>query len=708
MVLYEESLRSGYLRLATIYLSTPDQDGESLTPSVTLKTYEFADAAKLKYSALSYTWGKPRQNIPDYTAEDRRFITLNGYAQEASPNLFDALHQLYKFSPNTPVWIDALCINQADTKERESQVASMGKIYGEADRVLIWLGAPTPHLMAGLETAERLAEVSLREIKRIIKTEQQEFCYNMNDMPHLFGVAPLTMEEIDGILAIFRCSWFNRVWIIQEVSLAKEPKVFCDGISVSFDSIGYLAGFIHLSGLQGAISSKCSAHGRSLRGLSDYFLHRALKIQMVREWCKGPQSILADELSLINFTAGAQDDFPLGSLKGNSQSRGSVSMILLKLILWSSGFQATDPRDSIYGLGGILQHMAHEQGLTVPERLKPNYDIAAAQVLEIVTAEIMEATGDLTLLSLAKDPAQRTAANVPSWSLDFRSAAGMNHICASGFKSLTRPNACGSGSGLSPSHTAKISDGILTVQGVLLGTVVMTAESWEEATTTGLHDWIRMLLRMDHIYRYTGQSSMEAFWRTLVWDCDFIHRPARLIDSTQVELFVRMWMGGSLQSVERKHGRAAADKSLEAYYVLDELAAYIPDSVFPTLEQFKSLCRKMSLLPGSPEETLTYDQRAEWIESVRDKGKNYFSLMGSTLFFRRPILTNEGHLGCSCESAQVGDEVWIISGCPTPLVLRKSNAGDGGYTLIGETYVHGVMNGEIVNNDTDWTIISLV
>ncbi|KAJ4244563.1 hypothetical protein NW762_014418 [Fusarium torreyae] len=557
--------------------------------------------------------------------------------------------------------------------------------------------------MAGLETAERLAEVSVREIKRIIKNQQQEFCYIMDDMPDRFGVAPLTMEEIDGIIALFRYSWFNRVWIIQEVSLAKKPEFFCDGFSVSFDSVGYLAGFIELSGLHGAIASKCSAYGRSLRGLSDYFLNRALKIQMVREWCQGSRSNLASELSSFDFTAGAKDDCPLGNLKGNSQSRGSVSMILLKLILWSSGFQATDPRDSIYGLGGILQHMAHEQGLTVPDRLKPNYEIATAQVLEMVAAEIMEATGDLTLLSLVKDPAQRTAEKVPSWSLDFRSVAGINHICASGFKSLTRPNASGSGS-----HTGTMSDGILTVQGLLLGNVAMTAESWEEATTTGLHDWIRMLLRMDHAYRYTRQSSMEAFWRTLVWDHDFAHRPAKLIDSTQVEHFVRMWMAGSLQSVERKHGKIAADKSLQAYHVLDELAAYMPDSVFPTLEQFKSLCRKLGLLPGPIEEALTYDQKAEWIESTRNKGKTYFSLMRSTLFFRRPILTDEGHLGCSCESVQIGDEVWIISGCPTPLVLRKSDTGDGCYILIGETYVHGLMNGEAVNNDTDWKTISLV
>ncbi|KAM0320695.1 hypothetical protein ACHAPQ_009815, partial [Fusarium lateritium] len=520
----------------------------------------------------------------------------------------------------------------------------MDKIYGMADRVLIWLGAPTPHLMEGLKTAERLAEVSIREIKRIVKNQQQEFCYILDDMPRRFGVPSLTMQEIDGIVAIFRYSWFNRVWIIQEVSLAKQPEIFCDGFSIPFDSVGYLAAFLELSGLQGAIYSKRSANGRSIRGLSDFFLNRALKIQMVREWCKGSQSSLASELSSFDFAAGAQDDFSPGSLAGNSKARGSVSVILLKLIVWSSGFQATDPRDSIYGLSGIIQHMAYEQGLAVPDRLKPNYEIVPAQVLEIVAAEIMEATGDLTLLSLVKDPAQRTAVNVPSWSLDFRSVSGMNHVCGWGFKNVTRPDACGSGSGLSPSRTAKISNGILTVRGFFLGTVAMTGESWEEATTIGLHDWIRMLLRMDHTYRYTGQSSMEAFWRTLVWDHDFAHRPAKLIDSTQVEHFMLMWMAGSIQSVKRKRGNAAAEQSLEAYCVLDELAAHLPDSVFPTLEHFTLCCGKLGLLPGSAEEVLTHAQMAQWIESIRDKGKVYFSLMAFTLFFRRPILTNEGHL----------------------------------------------------------------
>jgi len=38
------------------------------------------------------------------------------------------------------MWIDALCIDQADLQEKGHQVAHMGQIFRRADRVVIWLG----------------------------------------------------------------------------------------------------------------------------------------------------------------------------------------------------------------------------------------------------------------------------------------------------------------------------------------------------------------------------------------------------------------------------------------------------------------------------------------------------------------------------------------------------------------------------------------
>ncbi|KAM0490100.1 hypothetical protein ACHAP8_011926 [Fusarium lateritium] len=210
MSIYHDSLRSNHLRLATIRLSVTTENADLKLPSVTLKTYEFEESAKPEYYALSYTWGKPREDVSDYTAESRRSIVLNGESINASPNLYDALLQLHQYFPDKPVWIDALCINQDDIDERQCQVSAMDRVYGGADRVLIWLGAPTPDLMAGLKATERIAQVATRESKRIIKNQQFDFCYRMEDMESRYGLAPLTMEEIDGLVSLFQYSWFSR------------------------------------------------------------------------------------------------------------------------------------------------------------------------------------------------------------------------------------------------------------------------------------------------------------------------------------------------------------------------------------------------------------------------------------------------------------------------------------------------------------------
>lgn len=39
------------------------------------------------------------------------------------------------------IWIDAICINQSDQRERGEQILYMFTIYGKADEVMVWLGA---------------------------------------------------------------------------------------------------------------------------------------------------------------------------------------------------------------------------------------------------------------------------------------------------------------------------------------------------------------------------------------------------------------------------------------------------------------------------------------------------------------------------------------------------------------------------------------
>jgi hypothetical protein len=87
-----------------------------------------------KYECLSYAWGHD---------DCGQFITVNGSSFMVSSTLYVALEHLRYRSQECKLWIDAICINQANTSERNSQVAIMRQIYRNAARVIIWIGPAT-------------------------------------------------------------------------------------------------------------------------------------------------------------------------------------------------------------------------------------------------------------------------------------------------------------------------------------------------------------------------------------------------------------------------------------------------------------------------------------------------------------------------------------------------------------------------------------
>ncbi|KAF8853427.1 hypothetical protein BDZ45DRAFT_558927, partial [Acephala macrosclerotiorum] len=87
--------------------------------------------AQASYEALSYVWGE-KEN-PD-------FIILCGSRFAVTRNLAEVLRYLRFPSSDRMLWVDAICINQCDEKEKEAQVKSMHWIYKLAERVIAWLG----------------------------------------------------------------------------------------------------------------------------------------------------------------------------------------------------------------------------------------------------------------------------------------------------------------------------------------------------------------------------------------------------------------------------------------------------------------------------------------------------------------------------------------------------------------------------------------
>lgn len=163
---------------------------------------EYITLGTKEYGALSYTWGSP---------DELRTISLDGKTCYVRQNLWLALRGLRKGDTTQRLWIDALCINQADVDERNRQVRQTDRIYKGASKVVISSGPQDYH--------HGVALASLWEI------------YSKKGLPGDFRTC---IENSAGNEKWYRkylhmwryisalCSrvYWTRLWIIQEVVLA--------------------------------------------------------------------------------------------------------------------------------------------------------------------------------------------------------------------------------------------------------------------------------------------------------------------------------------------------------------------------------------------------------------------------------------------------------------------------------------------------------
>lgn len=129
------------------------------------------------YEALSYVWGDPHETVP---------IFVDDFVFPITAGLHAALLRLRDPCITRVIWVDALCINQANEKEKEHQIQSMARIYGQANRVIVWLGETADDSDQALEAIRSVAE--------------DESTYMSND-------------SRKAVLALLQRSWFERIWV---------------------------------------------------------------------------------------------------------------------------------------------------------------------------------------------------------------------------------------------------------------------------------------------------------------------------------------------------------------------------------------------------------------------------------------------------------------------------------------------------------------
>jgi hypothetical protein len=126
---------SNYIRLLEIYRGHYEDPIKGSLMTVSLPTSGIA------FYALSYTWANPLDEGSEFFEPyDTSFeIILDDCRLPVTRNLRDALLRFRHDEQSLIIWVDAICINQNDDKEKEDQIPLMAEIYARALRV-VWLG----------------------------------------------------------------------------------------------------------------------------------------------------------------------------------------------------------------------------------------------------------------------------------------------------------------------------------------------------------------------------------------------------------------------------------------------------------------------------------------------------------------------------------------------------------------------------------------
>lgn len=371
------------------------------------------------FAALSYVWGD---------VEPARIIYLNGLPRTVTSNLAAALHHLRDPYDFLWIWVDALCINQADSRERAQQVSQMGDIYRQAERVLVWLGpeAEDSHMVFPLSdhiaryalkvTNEPTGQAMLSELKldwlkgsiieglasmrkrgmqetdhypgqvetddlppvKQIKIGGSTFVYGRLPLPKAtvtFGyhvektkeyaaIGELSHTQYKAILQLLKRPWWSRSWIVQELCLARKTTLICGSHRVEWDTFSVSALLI--------LGSDGSAGSVPTLPSAGY---------------------AASLLRIVGILNHAKNNLDLLDLLWEFRSLG-----------------ASDKRDKVFAFLGLLpsSDLAHQH-------IRPQYDVDFVQCYTNTALVCLQLRRNLDCLTTERFPSFDSAVSLPSW-----------------------------------------------------------------------------------------------------------------------------------------------------------------------------------------------------------------------------------------------------------------------------------------------------
>jgi hypothetical protein len=269
------------------------------------------------------------------------------------------------------LWVDAICINQEDTNEKNHQVQLMGDVYAQAICVIAWLGEDD-------DSTGELVMLTLTILKMFF-TSNSLYKPRPTYRDYLTQNAPVGLvmqvistnsglgDPITAFNSLFKKPYWQRVWCVQELVRARSIVIRMGAMEVAGEM---LANFV--------------------------------------AWYQS-QTLLTQDAGPITLKGLDNAGRMLGTI-GNRNGTGQDSAALLPTLSTYRAFQATHRRDKVYGVLGMLNKTGNQYDITV------KYDKSVVEVYIDVVWATAQTTKSLEVFSHVDNyPSHVPEGEFPSW-----------------------------------------------------------------------------------------------------------------------------------------------------------------------------------------------------------------------------------------------------------------------------------------------------
>ncbi|KAJ4287302.1 hypothetical protein N0V90_012700 [Kalmusia sp. IMI 367209] len=596
---------------------------------------------KTSYAALSYTWGDPKHLVP---------ILVNDITVHVGTNLENALRTLRDHFGILTVWADQLCIHQANDAEKSQQVQQMKNIYADADLVVAWLGMAADDSDRLMMRLAQLGDAAgnlkaLRKVRRVYAKKA-----NLSSLAEAFD-------------AFCKRAYWSRLWVLQEFAVAARVKVVCGSASMTAEQLE--SAIDYLTKLKDEIDKRVLRKMENRVGtvtIATIFKSTALELVV---------NVL--KLRWDYHNNGGDEEVPDSDSDFDDAVDGrSFYQVLLYALTLMGNYnnpQCKDSRDRIFAVLGLAVD-ASKFGMF------PDYSKSCEDIYEEVTRKFLQ-QGNIDVLACCQFPRATRDRALGTWAPDW--SAPLLHPCA-GY--LWDNHFSASGKNFQEQSILFPNPRSISLEGIKLDYIEKTGDVWNPDWSSPLDP--RTALRyLSQVRMFCTKSSR-------------IDKSVKLAAAGQIAVrsefceahsaFIEDWEdwedpndSNYLKDSDSEDSDGTSDSSFLSWTAWQD-----PEECELCVHCFKLVLKTLAEMKKTGNKPL--------ITTIDEKYTDLYMSELKTLHTRRPFLSKSGYVGLAPADCAEGDVIVIFFGGKTPYTLRLRTEVD--YTLVGETYVYGVMYGE--------------